>query len=547
MTMKKIIILLASIFILLQACDDVLDINPTDQLSLATFGGTETDLVLAANALYSGLPGLPNLDTRSYLYTIKRGFNSRSDGSYATYNSDGDWNRAYERIRRANFLLENAGLALEKGISENTVNRYKGEAYFFRAYAYYMELIVRWGDVPFVTKVLNLGSEELYGPRTSRTEIVDQILEDLNTAAGNLPKQSELSASEHGRITKNAAMALRARIALWEGTHAKYHNHGKPAEHLQIAKESAKQLMDMGENELAPDYATLFTKEYEMHSEVIFSRKYGVDVSTYEISAHLQNADRVPTKAFADLFLDNTGLPISHQESVFEGYETLNSEYKNRDPRMLASFFIPYVDDLINQPNYVPELFGSNPTMTGYLIKKRFNKETAWTWKETVDNYLIRYAEVLLIYAEAVYELDGNISDDDLDISINKLRERVSLPYLTNAFVTAKGLDMLEEIRRERRVELCFEGGEFEDQKRWKISHIESPKPIRGIKFHADVYPDITVSTVPGEASLLIDEDGFLLWQQAKDRQWLDKHYLEPIPLEQIRLNDKLTQNSGWN
>ena len=545
--MRKVFILIIGALISLQSCEE-LDITPKHELSLATFGGSENDLILTANGMYNWLPGFANLDARSYLFTRKRGFDNRSDGSYAPYNNSGRWNNAYKRIRRANFLLENADLALEQGVSQDVVDRYKGEAYFFRAYSYYMELVVNWGNVPFVTDVLSLSSEELYGPRTDRKEIVDQLLKDLRTAADALPLPAELSDAENGRITKSAALALRARIALWEGTHEKYHAHGTPDAHLQIAKETAKELMDLDIHELAPDYANLFTREMETHSEVIFSRKYGQEVSHHGNSIYLQHADRVPTKAYADLFLDNTGLPITHSGSNFQGFGTLDSEYQDRDPRMTATFFEPYVDILKNQTEgFVPEIYGGNPTMTGYQQKKGYSRELAYTWKETADRILIRYAEVLLTYAEAVYELGGSISDDDLNLTVNLLRDRVGMPYLTNNFVQTNGLNMLEEIRRERRVEIGCEGGEFEDEKRWKISHIESPKAIRGMKFHQSVYPDVTVSTVPGEASLLIDADGFLVWQQAKDRQWLDKHYLEPVPLEQLRLNEAMKpQNPEW-
>lgn len=159
----------------------------------------------------------------------------------------------------------------------------------------------------------------------------------------------------------------------------------------------------------------------------------------------------------------------------------------------------------------------------------------------------MRYGEVLLSYAEATYELNETISDEELNLSINKLRSRFStdenqLPSLTNAFASQHGLDMREEIRRERIVEMAVEKLLYDDIIRWKRAEIELPKSIMGIKFDQEMYPKM----VPGK-DVMVDADGFVITQDKSTRSFdVSKHYLFPLPLREINLNTNLKQNPGW-
>jgi hypothetical protein len=153
---------------------------------------------------------------------------------------------------------------------------------------------------------------------------------------------------------------------------------------------------------------------------------------------------------------------------------------------------------------------------------------------------------VLLILAEALYEQQGSISDQDLNRTINVVRSRVNMPALTNAIVNTYNLNMLTEIRRERTVELAFEGYRRDDLRRWKTAETELPQALKGVKFvgteYQQRYPDLPIGT-----NIQVDANGFIVAEPASARNFMPKHYLDPIPLQQIQLsNGTLTQNPGW-
>jgi hypothetical protein len=179
---------------------------------------------------------------------------------------------------------------------------------------------------------------------------------------------------------------------------------------------------------------------------------------------------------------------------------------------------------------------------------RKFLDETieATQFQGAYDFKEFRYGEVLLIQAEALYEQNGTISDDDLDRTINLLRARVNMPALTNAFVNQNGLNMLSEIRRERTIELAFEGFRRDDLRRWATAESMLPQALRGVKFvgteYQQKYPDLKIGT-----DIQVDNNGFIIAEPANSRQFLPKHYLNPIPLQQIQLSKgKLVQNPGW-
>jgi hypothetical protein len=257
----------------------------------------------------------------------------------------------------------------------------------------------------------------------------------------------------------------------------------------------------------------------------------------------------VPTKTLADLYLSKDGLPID-KSPLFQGYNTLQSEFQNRDPRMAMTFIVPgsdvFVEGGIWQPTY-PGFTGTNATQTGYMIRK-FLDETidATTFRGQYDFKEFRFGEVLLILAEALYEKNGLISDLDLNRTINLLRDRVNMPHLTNAYVTANSLNMLNEIRRERTVELAFEGFRRDDLRRWKTAETVLPQAIKGVKFVGTEYqtrfPNLQVGV-----DIQVDNNGFIIAEPSTSRQFLPKHYLDALPLKEIQLSKgKLVQNTGW-
>ena len=172
------------------------------------------------------------------------------------------------------------------------------------------------------------------------------------------------------------------------------------------------------------------------------------------------------------------------------------------------------------------------------MFRKFANVDDWNTQASLIDRPVLRYAEVLLTYAEARFELDNAISDADLDLTLNRLRARAGVAKLTNAFVTANGLTMREEIRRERRVELAQEGFRYWDLIRWKTAEIELPKPILGIYFFKSEFPPATVNLTP-DNFILVQATNFRKFDPAKD-------YLWPLPINEISLNPALKQNPGW-
>jgi hypothetical protein len=191
-----------------------------------------------------------------------------------------------------------------------------------------------------------------------------------------------------------------------------------------------------------------------------------------------------------------------------------------------------------------PWVPNASAVRTGYACKKGFNLDD-WNnlGKATVDKALIRYAEVLLTYAEAKFELNGSISDADLDLTINKLRDRVNMPvHLTNSFVQTHGLDMRTEIRRERTVELALEGFRYDDIIRWKTAENLLPKDILGARYSADEWTGTQAS------SLNLTPDSILIVEPASKRVFdASKDYLYPVPLNEISLSgNQVTQNPNW-
>lgn len=520
------------------ACSDFLDREPKTTLSPGNFWKTESDLRFALNILYQNMSRSTSLDNQSVDCFAAVG-DHISSGTLTPENTDNIWTKSYKQIRNANNFLENYE---SSQVNETIKNRYAGEARFFRAY-FYFELIKRFGDVPYVTKTLDMDSPELTFPREKREVVLTGIMDDLQFAETHIPLKSGMK-SDVGRISKGAVQAFMARVALYYGTYYKFRSQKEAGTYLRIAKEAAKRLIDSKEYSLYKDYRNLFLRPGEDSDEHILSYRYSDEANTYNgrIRAVIVDFIQEPTKYLADAFLGKDGLPVD--KSQFKPiYLPLGKEFENRDPRMSLTLWKPG-DSFLGSP-FVPNL--ANQTRTGYIFKKYGDEDSYTNMKSTIDEILIRYAEVLLIYAEATYELSDQITDSDLDISVNMLRKRFAghpdqLPDLTNTFVVKNGLNMREEIRRERRVELCFESFRYDDLIRWKTAETELPRAILGAKFDKDTYPDV----IPGK-DIILDNDGFILVQRKESRSFdLNKHYLFPLPLREISLNTKLEQNPGW-
>lgn len=492
--------------------------------------------------------------------------NVYSQGTNSVPSSDGNYTNNYKRIYYTNLLLDRANSFSDQA----SIATPMGEAYFFRAYLYF-ELVQIYGDTPLITQPLDIDSPELYGARTDRSEVVDQIISDLRQAIELLPE----TPSEAGRVAKDAAWAFLSRVALYEGTWQKFHTGGADAtnnterstELLTIAREAAQQVMNRGNyslfyNETLGDesYRYMFILEdaaqcnpanvnKSANTEYILSRRHrDGDRGTNITHGMLANVCWL-TRKLANMYLCADGLPIDRSPQ-FQGYQTATSEFQNRDRRMTSTFLQQgqsyWNNDGAWRTTWTDAdlehcLIANVRSNSGYQNYKWCVERQVADYYESMDYPAIRYAEVLLNYAEATYELNGSITDADLDISLNLVRHRVNpdMPGLSNTLVSSNGLSMREEIRRERTVELFLEGYRIDDLKRWATAETEMPQDQVGVLFTGTWF-----ETNWADQSRSITNDGCILLYT--DRIWRDRNYLYPLPSDQLQLNPQLEQNPGW-
>lgn len=494
--------------------------------------------------------------------------NTYSQGTNSIPEKDGNFNSLYKRIYYTNLLLKNAeGFANQASIAVPM-----GEAYWFRAYLHF-ELVQIYGDAQLLTQPLDIDAGELYGTRNTRGEVIDQCVADLQEAAILLPE----TPAEEGRLGKDAAYALLSRVALYEGTWQKFHNNNaqRASELLTIAKNAAKQVIDnqhyslfyneglvnTGINNTNQSYRYMFILEdagqcnpvglnKSANTEYILAKRHrDTDKMILNVThAMLGNVCYV-TRKMAQMYLCSDGLPID-KSPLFQGYTQATSEFQNRDARMDNNMLwhgekywnndskwrTAWNDDDLNN-----SLVANARSNSGYQNHKWGVEHEVADYYESMDFPVIRYAEVLLNYAEAAYELNENISDSDLDLSLNLVRRRLNpnMPKLSNSFVTTNGLNMRTEIRRERTVELFLEGFRIDDLKRWKTAEAEMPQDQLGVKITGTWFE----TNWSAQARPLNSEGCIIMYS---GRTWAQKNYLYPLPQDQRQLNPNLGQNPGW-
>ena len=591
-TVNKIII--GGLCLSIVACQKkFIDLDPPAQFSDAVYFKQPADFKAYTASLYGQLPGwnFGNMDNNSDLSANGNGAGADlGRGTLAV----GSTNWSYTGIRSSNILLSKA--ASYEGTGD--ISQYVGEAYFFRAFAYF-DLLKNFGGVPIVTTVLELTSPELYASRNSRYEVVTQILADLDEAIAKLPTEQNLPATDKGRISKWAAKALKAQVELYEATWERYVGQepdgdgtsagaGKtgydPAnvnKYLADAVAMCQDVIDNGGYELWNknsaagmnnlSYWYLFNLEdagsnpggfdKSTNKEFILQSVYDYTFRQGGINISWTTSQLYPSRKFVDLAVCTDGLP-PEKSTLFQGYHKAADEFKNRDLRLLN-----YLYASTTAPASVTLDFGGLGS-SGYGNSKfgvyKFGpapngRRTDRT--ESANYPIIRLAEVYLMYAEALYELNGSITDGQLDASINRLRNRAGVARLTNALATANGLDMKEEVRRERAVELYREGKRFDDLKRWGILEASlnpsrlgrvvgdasyttdfkdtSGNPTAAYKASSYVWGEEAVQTPAGILNCVVVDS-------KQNHTVAKKHYLFPIPSSQIILNAKLLQNPGY-
>ena len=548
--------ILVAVTLLTVSCNDYLDRFPKDSFSEPTFFKTENDLIYYANQFYGSLPVQRMDNDNNSDNMVPQNINTFLAGTYTVPGSGGGWASGdWANIRSCNYFLEHYSRA-ETSFKE----RYAGEVRFFRALFYWYK-VVNFGDVPLLLKALDDNSEELYGPREKREKVMDEVvLEDLKFAVANLPEKNQAAA---GRLHKDAARALMSRICLWEGTYRKYRNIEGADTYLDACVKASEELMDAGYDIYSTgntdeDYRNLFIqKDLRSNPEAIFYRAYITDKNTHNYTRQASENNTGMSKDFVDsyLFLDD-GKPIGLTSHPYDD-STPAKECEGRDPRYTQTIatpgFIMTLPDLaVNLP-----AIGTSRTSTGYWNIKGRSSDLAQfnADKSDLDLFIFRYAEVLLNYAEAKYELTGSLTIAELDKSINLIRDRVGMPHLTtNPDADPNAVNygytvapLLKEIRRERRIELVGEGFRFNDIIRWKAGKlIEGVKTIRGMKLTDELrsqYADPSSLN-----NIAVDDDYYIIVYPsiATTRKWNDKSYLYPLPTDE-KDRCHYEQNPGWN
>ncbi|KQC29806.1 RagB/SusD family nutrient uptake outer membrane protein [Flagellimonas eckloniae] len=561
---------LCSLICLSSCDDDFLERTPLDTITEASFYKTPQDLRTAANAFYADLPGWQSTsvgfnvlpDMSEDMGTAENPSNRLSGISLDVPTSASNTVWSFDEVRETNFFLDRS---LQAEGDEVLINQYRGEGFFFRAY-HYVNLLERYGAAPIFDQYFTDQDEEfVFAPRNPRNEVADFIIADLDMAISMLQSFPEIDGNP--RISKEAAQLLKARVALYEGTWEKYHNGtdfgvvgSDGTSYLQIAAETAEDIMDSGVFSLHSDYGSLFNQiGLSGNSEVMLWRDY--DDLNLGINNVLQLSwpNRCGYTRFAvRSYLCTDGDPIS-VSPLYQGDQDLSTIEDNRDPRLAATIMVP--GDVLVKDTDDSEILWANPDfttanagLTGYESQKyrdvNIDADRSNFTRET-SRIIMRYAEVLLIFAEAKAEL-GSITQGDLDKSINLLRARVSMPSMTLGAITADPdwpnygytlSDVLYEIRRERSVELMAEGFRANDIYRWRAHALIDGDQPRGA-----FYDDGIVNVELAPTSVTLDADGYILPFAATGNFNFDETrvYLLPIPLDELILNPNLDQNPGW-
>ena len=615
--MKKIFYVLTAVLAALAfvSCEDFLTKTPQTALSPSSFFKTESDLELWTNKFYSDIledTGIAETYCDDMmgtsLNTLQKGTRTTSSKSWSTpsVNSSGyiSSNGTFTPLMNINYFLEHSSNCADEAVRE----KYNGVAYFFRAY-FYFKMVRQYGDMPWYDFVIGSSdTEALNKPRDPRGYVMMKVLEDCDKAYERLPEAWGSGALFH--VSKNAAMALKARAALFEGTFRKYHagtefvpQDAETYDGVTVSSEwflgeavkAAETVMGkkglytgntMGIAGKATNasYREFFVLEDADPTETILARAYKSDETVtvrHGIQFDMMNGKRCATTRFVNHYLKSNGQPYTEAElETMQYYD----QFQGRDPRIAQT---------LHGPSYVAigaeahEGLNWERTVSGYRIIKYISDashEGATT--STSDFALFRYAEVLLNYAEAKAEL-GQLTDSDVAKTIDLIRARVGMPKMEKVPATvdplmekyypnAKGTQLaaILEIRRERTVELCFEGFRQWDLLRWKEGKWITPASTKGFsgiyfpslgefdldkdgKMDVCLYkgtkpsttaPAANVIEVAGNWSLTGGDSGFLTYYAEENYVWDEgKDYLWPIPADQRQITGgALSQNPGW-
>lgn len=567
--MKRIIILLIGFFGIatFPSCkQDFLNLSPLNSISDQDVWKNASLMRLFVNNVYNGVesgialtcdnmnaPMAVMTDEARSAYVGSTANTTLITGSYSTANAPlNDWSQQYGNIRNANIFLDNVGAST---VPSTDKDKMTGEIKFLRALSYF-ELVKRFGGVPLIERVQQL-SDELMVARNTLSECYAFIEKDLNDAITLLPPTNS-----GGLATRWAALALKSRVMIYAASYAKYgvmdpDGFGAlPASdadaYWQKGFDAAAEVINSGPHSLVSDLSKLFLpKGGTPSSESIFEVQYAPPIKGhgfhYINGPNTESPDWTsctnPSQQLVDGFPMKNGLPITAAGS---GYNP-QDPYTNRDARLDASVFrngspwrniitraATVIDTKPGGANQiVPPDFSFSITHTGYYVKKFIDPEVVVATQQYGQNYInwveLRLGEVLLNYAEAAVEL-GRLTE--AVSAIKQLRDRAgtATPYSE----ADGGSVLLQVVREERKIELCFENHRLWDLRRWRMAE--------------DVLHGLTVS------GMWITSSGAGLNYEIRPadvttsspRTFLAKHYLFPIPFSEMQRNTNLKQNPGW-
>lgn len=574
-----------SILIMVSSCNDsFLDRFPETSITEEVFFATPADLKTYTNGMYGYITSSYwDIGTDNSLYVEEPSIYKIMRGEISAKNA-GKW--SWSTIRNVNFMLARTGKTSGEA---SEINHYIGLARLFRAKLYY-DKVKTYSDVPWYSRDLKTTNQELlYKPQDTRALVVDSIMADLEYAVNNMK-----SGSGRSRLYKEAALALQARIALHEGTFRKYHSElglNDSDRFLNIAVKACETLINSGTFSLTPNYLSLFRSlDLSKNPEIIFYEDYDMALERRHNAASMFGWTHGLSRDLMEdyLYIDNGE---SKPFTQVPGYDKVGVTefHKNRDPRLAMTFWTPGYMRVNGVKPYVPNLGqGGYPQIK---FEPQTTDQLTWNMAYT-DLPVIRYAEVLLIYAEAKAEL-GILTQIDIDKSVNKIRERAGIPTakLTDweanidpaqvdkyPNVTSSQKAAILEIRRERRVELAAEGFRLDDLNRWASGKLLEKAPegiyIDKLGYHdlnGDGDPDIAIVETAADVAAIPEEDktkyslviykleghsieltnktsGYvrLVSQVNKFKFEEPKYYYYPLDEQDLLINENLFQNKFW-
>ena len=524
------------------SCSDLLDKEPPSSISDGSFWTGEGDAMLALTGCYRFQTGWSHDDfatPQGLLYLDFAGGNGTEKENFSTLMASSNtvatnsnlrwfWGNAYTQIAKYNVFLENITDCPMDGDKKEI---WSAEVKCLRAY-FLFNLAFYYKDVPMPLKTLSVEEANTIS-QTPQADVYAQVETDLKAAINLLP--TKYSSEEYGRFTKGAAQVLLSRLYLAQ-------------EKWSEAAAVLRSVIDSGIYELDRRYG-------EDSYEKIFCIMGVKDLYTnsryqylYPEAAYGGWHQFAPYNELVKEYFCTDGKDIKTSEVYDE-----NDPYANRDLRLYASVFLPplgsYPGTKYNDITYdcfkganTSDYYNKFALFNGYCPKKGCDPSIINNLGATPTyTPIMRYAEVLLSYLEALNEAQPSAVDQDiLDLTINDIRDRVKLTKLEKANMSQELIR--EAVRKERRVELAFEGLRYYDVLRWGIAEKELNHTFTGVKLSDD--PKARNYRGSGTAASPVDED---MYYQFEKRTWSPHNRYFPIPQNDLNVNKNLKQNTGYN